>query len=193
MNLLNYEKYENKINQLGNLYNYWKKEKDKRWNYINMVLKEVKNINPKNMIEMGTNAIALSDFSDSINLKSVNVDTNNINNKNYLFDAKNIPWPINDKEYDLFVAMQVLEHLEPKQKEVFNEIKRISNYCILTLPYLWNCPNDKLHHDINDVTISKWTGGLTPYKTWISESVSIARNKKPYSFKRIMLCYKFEN
>jgi len=183
MNLLNYEKYENKINQLGNLYSYWKKEKDKRWKYISMVLEEIENINPRTMIEIGTNAIALSDFSDSINLKSVNVDTNNINNKNYLFDAKNTPWPINDKEYDLFVAMQVLEHLEPKQKEVFDEIKRISNYCILTLPYLWNVPNDKLHHNISDEVIKNWTNGLTPYKTWICEN---------NGFDRIMLCYKFE-
>jgi hypothetical protein len=184
MNILTYEDYENKINQLGNLYNYWKKEKDKRWNYISLVLEEIKIINPKSLLELGTNAISLTSFSDSINLKTINIDSNNINNKNYLFDAKNFPWPIKDKQYDLFVAMQVLEHLEPNQSEVFSEIQRVSNYCILTLPYLWNAPNDKLHHNINDEIIQSWTNNIKPYKTKVVTSDN-------NSFKRIMLCWNF--
>lgn len=54
--------------------------------------------------------------------------------KEYEHDATVAPWPIKDKEYDLFIALQVWEHLEGKQKEAFKEVVYV---------------NLKLHHHSN--------------------------------------------
>jgi hypothetical protein len=93
-------------------------------------------------------------------------------------DARNVPWNIENKKYDVFVGLQVFEHLSPNQSEIFKEIERISKYCILTVPYMWDCPNDIEHHMITDDIISKWTLGYKPYRKSINSG-------------RLMICFKF--
>lgn len=89
--------------------------------------------------------------------------------KEYLHDATVIPWPIADKEYDLFIALQVWEHLEGKQYEAFREVMRISKMAILTFPYLWGCPKDDpnypSHYMINENIIAEWILNIDPVKT----------------------------
>jgi hypothetical protein len=165
-----------KIEKLNN--KYWNKSKDVRWKYTEIVTNELKKINPITSIEMGTNKISLMDFSDTISLELDTVDPDNLKNKNYIFDARKVPWDIPTKKYDVFVALQVMEHLSPKQEDIFSEIKRISNYCILSLPYKWNCPEDKEHHMIDDEKILKWTLNHKPYYQNVITG-------------RIVLCYNF--
>ncbi len=57
-------------------------------------------------------------------------------NKEFKHDAIVVPWPIDDKAYDLFIALQVWEHLERKQKEAFEEVMRTSKAAILSFPYM---------------------------------------------------------
>lgn len=176
MNIVDKTEYYNKVKRLND--RYWDKSKHFRWKYSEIVVNELKKINPKTAIEMGTNKMSLMSFSDSIALEIETVDPDNLNNRNYIFDATKTPWDIPDKEYDVFVALQVLEHLGPNQPLVFEEIKRISKYCIISLPYKWDCPEDVEHHMIDDDKIKEWTLGYTPYH---SEVIS----------ERIILCYKF--
>lgn len=86
----------------------------------------------------------------------------------YLHDATMIPWPIKDKAYDVFIALQVWEHLGPKQREAFAEVMRISKMAILSFPYKWDCPKDNAnypeHHMIDERIISEWTLGVEPVK-----------------------------
>jgi hypothetical protein len=81
--------------------------------------------------------------------------------KEYEHNATVVPWPIKDKEYDLFIALQVWEHLEGKQKDAFKEVMRTSKMAILSFPYMWDCPKDNAnypeHHMINEEIISEWT------------------------------------
>jgi hypothetical protein len=37
-------------------------------------------------------------------------------------DATEVPWSISEKQYDLFIALQVWEHLGSRQRQVFNEV-----------------------------------------------------------------------
>ena len=120
-------------------------------------------------------------FSDTMGLDSNIMDKDNLKNGVFVQDATKLPWNFKDKEYDVFVALQVLEHLNPNQNEIFEEIKRISKYSIITLPYKWNTPSDKIHNMTDDVIIKKWTNNELPYKTLV---VGIP------SRLRIMLCYK---
>lgn len=176
--LLNKQNYLSKIKKLN--CRYWEKSKDIRWKYMLEVIKELELINPQTALEIGTNKISLLSFSDTMDLTINEVDPDNLNNINYIQDAKKTPWKIDNKQYDVVIALQVLEHLGPKQNKVFKEIERIAKYCIITLPYKWKCPNDPEHHMIDDETIAKWTNKKMPYK------------KLLIAGSRIMLCYKFE-
>jgi hypothetical protein len=71
-----------------------------------------------------------------------------------LHDACITPWPIADKSYDLFIAMQVFEHLEGRQREAFAEVRRISRRALLTLPF--RCKSRL--HAIDKNTYLTWLG-----------------------------------
>jgi hypothetical protein len=179
---LDYESFKEKVTSLND--DYWNKSYNGRWTYIEPVIEELKLISPNTVLELGSYKISLMNFSDNMGLDIKYFDQDNIKNNNYIFDAKKTPWPIEDKKYDVFVALQVLEHLSPKQPQVFDEIKRISKKCILTVPYLWDSPNDFVHHNITDETINFWTNKETPYKKEVLDKLP---NRK-----RVMLCYNFD-
>jgi hypothetical protein len=88
----------------------------------------------------------------------------------YLHDATKTPWPIKDKAYDLFIALQVWEHLCDRQgnyqKEAFREVMRISKMAILSFPYKWK-GGGKTHMGIDEKVISEWTLGVKPAFTQI--------------------------
>lgn len=177
MEILTKQKYLDKVKKLN--VRYWNRSTDVRWNYMKDVIDELNNIKPKKGIEIGTNMVSLMNLSDTIALEIDTVDPDNIKNKNFIIDAKKTPWNIPNKEYDVFVGLQVFEHLSPNQESIFKEIIRISKYCILTVPYMWDCPNDPEHHMITDDIIRKWTCGHTPYRRSINSG-------------RLMLCFKFD-
>ena len=75
------------------------------------------------------------------------------------WDATETPWPIGDNEYDLFIALQVWEHLGDKQKEAFGEVMRTSKKAVLSFPYNWNLPGN-CHDGITDEKIAEWTSRI---------------------------------
>lgn len=173
---LNKETFLEKVQKLNS--SYWNKSFNNRWLYMEPVINELISINPNTGIELGTAGISVMSFSDSMDKHENMTDSQN-NTQKFIFDSKKTPWAIESKRYDVFVGLQVLEHLSPNQREVFKEIKRISKYAILTLPYKWNCKDSNdCHHMIGDEIIAEWTDNEIPYK-------------KQVSFNRIMLCYKF--
>ena len=54
-----------------------------------------------------------------------------------IHDATKAPWPADDKAYDLFVALQVFEHLRDRQREAFLEVRRVARHAIISLPIDW--------------------------------------------------------
>ena len=174
--LLTYEKYLEKVKVLNSPY--WNRSYQIRWAYTEPVISEIKKIQPKTAIEIGTMQISMLAFSATMDLEQERVDPENLKNPMYIGDSRITPWNIADKQYDLFLGLQVLEHLGPNQVDVFKEIRRISKRAILTLPYMWNCPEDPEHHMITDAKILEWTCDTVPYK------------REEFN-KRIMLCYEF--
>lgn len=79
-------------------------------------------------------------------------------NKFIEHDCSEVPFPIEDKEYDLVIASQVLEHLGiyGEQVKVFDEIERISDKALITLPYDWNAPHFRHHHRIDEYVFDYW-------------------------------------
>ena len=121
-------------------------------------------------------------FSDTLD-----INPNYISNKHtsqYVFDARNTPWGIPEKKYDVVVALQVLEHFRPNQLKVFKEIKKIAKQAIITLPYKWDIKDiHDCHYMITDKKIAEFTDNEIPYS-----KEKVLGNHNRY---RIELHYKF--
>jgi hypothetical protein len=81
-------------------------------------------------------------------------------------DARSIPWPIPDGGYDLFVALQVFEHLDSSQPEVFREVCRVARNAVISLPIDWVMPDPtNCHHGITEAQVLEWFAPRVPTRT----------------------------
>lgn len=164
-----------------------------RWEYFKEVLKIISNENVKSVIELGPGLLPIVKNSDVI----INPEEdsfgrpNEFSGKVFTFDATTKPWPIKDKEYDLFIALQVWEHLDNKQSRAFRQVMRVSKMAVLSFPYNWEGgeekPSHRAHRLIDREIIEDWTLHIKPENV-----IEIARtgpefNKGP----RIIYFWKF--
>jgi hypothetical protein len=121
-------------NAEANAGGHWSNAED-RWRYHSRATDFVKAVgpsSPKAVLEMGTMGASLVVGSDTIDF-DVNWPSN-IEPPTYYHDARLIPWPIKDKQYECFVGLRVLQHLVPNQRECFIEAKRVAKNMILVVP-----------------------------------------------------------
>ena len=80
-----------------------------------------------------------------------------------LHDATVIPWPIADRRYDLFVALQVFEHLGSAQPAAFAEVRRIARHAIISLPIDWEMDDARNpHHGLSHDVVLSWFAPTVP-------------------------------
>jgi hypothetical protein len=80
-----------------------------------------------------------------------------------IHDATVAPWPVADKAYDLFVALQVFEHLGDKQPQTFAEVRRTAKHAILSLPIDWEMPDPtNCHHMLSNEKVLSWFAPVKP-------------------------------
>ncbi len=80
-----------------------------------------------------------------------------------IHDATVAPWPVADKAYDLFVALQVFEHLHGMQPETFAEVRRVAKHAIVSLPIDWEMADKTdCHHMLSNETVLSWFAPLKP-------------------------------
>ena len=103
--------------------------------------------------------------------------------KSFVMDAGVTPWPIADKSYDAVIGLQVWEHLAREQRSALLEAQRVSDHLIITLPYEWNCPENKAHHMISDKHVEQWFDGVEP---------AVNENIGESPFIRKLLYYEFD-
>lgn len=105
-----------------------------RWDYHFRTIELVKSLNlpdASKILEMGTMGVQCVknsktiDYAEHWDFPGKHPD--------YLHDARQIPWPIEDKEFELFIALRVFQHLAPKQEECFKEAMRISKKIVLVV------------------------------------------------------------
>jgi len=149
-----------------------------RWSYISKVIDilNIQSIPFNSCIELGCHLFSISKNGDTIDINPECKTT-------YCFDANKCPWDIEDKKYDLFIGLQVLEHLD-NHVEVFKEIKRISKYAIISLPYKWSSLKYNCHNNIDENVIYRWAQQHPSASTIIP---SINLNKE-----RIINFYRFD-
>lgn len=150
MRLMTYSEFE----ELRKQDPYYKKS---RWEYLKEVIDIITKESFNSVLELGAYKQPIVHGSDIMDVNP------NHPNLTYLHDATKIPWPVEDSKYDLFIALQVWEHLKDKQKEAFREVIRISKMAILSFPLNWNRPGD-IHHNITEEKISEWTLRINPVK-----------------------------
>jgi FKBP-type peptidyl-prolyl cis-trans isomerase 2 len=148
-----------------------------RWQYLKEVIGIITKESFNSVLELGSYKQPIIHGSD---IMDVNPGLLNVT---YLHDATNIPWPIEDSKYDLFIALQVWEHLKDKQKEAFKEVIRTSKMAILSFPLNWNCPDNIRHHNITEEKISEWTLHINPVK-----KIKVGKRNS----QRIIYFFKFE-
>jgi SAM-dependent methyltransferase len=81
-------------------------------------------------------------------------------------DATDFPWPFPDKAFDLFLALQVFEHLKDRQQDAFLEVRRIARHAILSLPIDWVMDDPRnCHHMISEERALAWFAPVAPSRT----------------------------
>ena len=100
-----------------------------------------------------------------------------------LHDATQPPWPIADKQYDLFVALQVFEHLRHEQNVAFMEVCRVAENALISVPIDWEMDDPRnCHHRISQERALSWFRPFSPTRVAVG-------NPGP----RKRLIYVFEN
>lgn len=91
-------------------------------------------------------------------------------------DATAAPWPFADKSYDLFVALQVFEHLGSRQREAFAEARRIARHAIVSLPIDWVMEDPShSHHGISHERALSWFSPIEPTRVVVGNPGSRKR------------------
>lgn len=129
-----------------------------RWKYMSIVANIVREENPQTILEIGA-----TDRPIALGCDNMDLSDNKPFPLTYIHDATDVPWPIEDKQYDMVIAMQVWEHLEEKQHLAFREVMRVAKSAVLSFPNNWKCPGD-CHHAITKETIERWTLREPPQK-----------------------------
>ena len=135
---------------------------EERWTiFYAPMIEELKKLpNFDSVLEIGPYKAPLIENSDVIDISDFSGNFPfNINNV-IIHDCSKIPYPIEDKKYDLVIASQCLEHFGyfGEQVGVFKELARICNKAIVALPYNWFQPLNISHHRIDEKVLDVWQG-----------------------------------
>ena len=88
-----------------------------------------------------------------------------------IHDATQAPWPVGDKAYDLFLALQVFEHLGDRQREAFLEVRRVARHAIISLPIDWEMDDPRnCHHQISNERVLSWFAPIIPTRIIVGTS-----------------------
>lgn len=135
-----------------------------RWEYYSRVIELSDQLakNPERILELGPHLLPIFPDSDTMDFKGDK-------NPTYVHDGGDVPWPIPSRTYDLFIGLQVFEHLgkvdetervagwrHQAQADAFQEVKRVAKHAIISLPWKWENKRDLRHAGIDEDVVSKW-------------------------------------
>lgn len=129
-----------------------------RWPYYAAALEMLEAVEYSSVLELGPYQRPLIDGADIMDRAAYAGELT------FPHDATIFPWPVADKSYDLFIATQVWEHLQGRQREAFGEVIRCSRAALLSFPIGWNCLGD-CHHGITEELVAEWTLHVPPVQT----------------------------
>lgn len=153
-----------------------------RWPYLEVAMEMAMEVPVEKVLELGPYRRPLylgCDIMDRHNyLAAGKVDL--------VCDASKTPWPVEDSSYDLFVALQVWEHLGTAQAAAFKEVQRVAKRAVLSFPFEWKLQEtSNCHHNVTAATIAKWTGGIAPVK-------KVVVSRPDANYRRMVCLYVFD-
>ena len=167
-----------------------------RWAYYKEVIGMLQNENIVNSIELGPGYMPIVKNGDIIlnPLGDQYGKPDGTDNHIHIFDATIKHWPIENKAYDMFIALQVWEHLDGKQTRAFREVMRIAKKAVFSFPYNWDGgiidrPSHRAHRDVDMELICDWTLGVEPKLTIEIERTGVEFSKGP----RMICFWDFDN
>lgn len=93
-----------------------------------------------------------------------------------LHDATRSPWPVDDRQYDLFVGLQVFEHLGKRQDVAFREVCRVARHAVISLPIDWDMADPKdCHHRLSSEKVLSWFLPVVPTRVVLGNGGSKKR------------------
>jgi hypothetical protein len=93
-----------------------------------------------------------------------------------IHNATRDPWPVDDRQYDLFVALQVFEHLGTGQGAAFREVRRVARHAIISLPIDWVMADPKnCHHQLSSERALSWFLPVVPTRVVVGNGGSKKR------------------
>jgi len=154
-----------------------------RWTYLRIALGEAVRIirrqRVRNVLELGAPVrpvIVGADVMDVIARPELDASV-----PVTVHDATVAPWPFADKSYDLFLALQVFEHLGDRQPEAFREVRRVARNAIISLPIDWEMDDPaNCHHRIPEARVLSWFAPVVP--TRVIEGSGGKRRRLIYVF-----------
>jgi len=176
--IINKEIFDAKVKSLNEPY--WNRSHTTRWEYMKPVIEILKAEKFKRILEIGAYKINYTNISRNMDVEADFIDPDNQHLESFIQNAGD-DFKMPDKYYDMVLACQCFEHFEGKQAKAFQEVQRTSKQAIITIPWHWNCPSDKNHHNINEEHCVKWFG--QDYMDFVvEESIQVQRRLLHFKF-----------
>jgi hypothetical protein len=127
-----------------------------RWPYHHGALEIIQGLNlndSRKVLEIGSFGAGLVHGSVRMDLPGTSWEIKQ-NRTDIKHDARVIPWPFGDREFDLVVTLRVWHHLAPVQREAFLEARRVAKYVLI------ECPEQEVvGAGIPHQKFTEWNGG----------------------------------
>lgn len=106
-----------------------------RWEYHRSAIDFVRLCRPRagsEVLEMRAAGVSIVHGSDTFDLAGRNGQSGE--EPEAAHDAREVPWPVEDKRYQVFVALRVFHQLAPRQRECFLEARRVADNIVMVVP-----------------------------------------------------------
>lgn len=159
---LTQDKFDRKVKELEG--GHWTpKSIADRWDYYSRVVELIKGLaidDAAQILEMGTMGIPCVENSHTIDYEEKWAFPGK--KPTIVHDARQFPWPFANKQYELFIALRVFQHLVPVQRECVKEAMRIAQKVILVVPNSYDSPVHPESRGITYRDFVEFTGGIHP-------------------------------
>jgi hypothetical protein len=93
---------------------------------------------PSSVLEIGTMGAQIVHGSDTMDFGDVAVWDFRGRKATIWHDARETPWPMADRRYELLIALRVYQHLVPAQEAAFREALRVADNVIIAVPSVYS-------------------------------------------------------
>jgi len=155
-----------------------------RWLYHQKTIEILGYLSTHSVLEAGTMGICVNKDSDTIDIDLPGAGWPLYYKPTYNHDLRILPWPVKDKQYNIFIALRVFHHLRDKPKEYLKEMFRISNHIILAFPESTASIYRKISRPMHEIHLPEVNTVILYYDTMISQ-LNTEKNIKPSVIKRV--------